>query len=57
MTRRRFPYYFVYDTALKMYPGELGGKSLMEFPPRFHKMITKEALFEDQPGFAISEEQ
>merc|ERR1739844_721804 len=44
------------------YRWELGGKNAEEFPPRFHKWIMEEKLFDDQTTgvnacFVISEEQ
>merc|ERR1711920_239435 len=55
-------YCFVHGTALKMYRWELGGNDQKDFPMRFHSMIMKEKLFDDQINgvsacFVISDEQ
>jgi bisphosphoglycerate-dependent phosphoglycerate mutase family 1 len=58
-------YCFVHGTALKMYRWELGPKETDEqksFPMRFHSMMLKEKIFDDQVNgisacFVISAEQ
>ena len=40
----------VHGTALKMYVHELSGLKPLEFPPRFHALLTAEGVFDGTTG-------